>query len=119
MWAMSESEISVPIDISAAALRTASRSSGRSSAKDVVAAFVRKPVGAELKHRAFKATKARTHFSHTFRVSDVVDDYFGHFWEMPAIPFLAKVNKFNKTIGAMRARCSYLDAHRIYVDFLV
>jgi hypothetical protein len=44
MWDMSDSEISVPIDISAAALRTASRSSGRMAAKSVVAAFVRKPV---------------------------------------------------------------------------
>lgn len=40
---ISESEISVPIEISAAALRTASRSSGKMAAKSVVAAFVRKP----------------------------------------------------------------------------
>ena len=40
---MSESEISVPMEISAAALRTASRSSGKMAAKSVVAAFVRKP----------------------------------------------------------------------------
>lgn len=45
---MSESEISVPIDISAAAFSTASRSSGRMAAKDVVAALVRKPVGLKL-----------------------------------------------------------------------
>jgi hypothetical protein len=44
MWAMSESEISVPMESSAAALMTASRSSGRMVAKSVVAAFVRKPV---------------------------------------------------------------------------
>lgn len=43
MCAISESEISVPIEISAAALSTASRSSGRMVAKSVVAAFVRKP----------------------------------------------------------------------------
>jgi len=43
MWVMSESDISVPIEISAAAFRTASRSSGRIEAKSVVAAFVRKP----------------------------------------------------------------------------
>jgi len=43
MWVMSESDISVPIEISAAAFRTASRSSGRIDAKSVVAAFVRKP----------------------------------------------------------------------------
>ena len=40
---ISESEISVPMEISAAALRTASRSSGKTEAKSVVAAFVRKP----------------------------------------------------------------------------
>lgn len=44
MWVMSDSEISVPIEISAAALSTASRSSGRMAAKSVIAAFVRKPV---------------------------------------------------------------------------
>jgi len=43
MCAISESEISVPMEISAAALSTASRSSGRMVAKSVVAAFVRKP----------------------------------------------------------------------------
>ena len=43
MCAISESEISVPMEISAAALSTASRSSGRRVAKSVVAAFVRKP----------------------------------------------------------------------------
>jgi hypothetical protein len=43
MCAISESEISVPIDISAAAFRTASRSSGRIAAKSVSAQFVRKP----------------------------------------------------------------------------
>jgi hypothetical protein len=43
MWAISESEISVPIDISAAAFKTASRSSGRIAAKSVSAQFVRKP----------------------------------------------------------------------------
>lgn len=44
MCAMSESEISVPMEISAAALTVASRSSGRMAAKSVVAAFVLKPV---------------------------------------------------------------------------
>lgn len=43
MWAMSESDISVPMEISAAALRTASRSSGRIEARSVEDAFVRKP----------------------------------------------------------------------------
>lgn len=43
MWAMSESDISVPIDISAAALRTSSRSSGRMAAREVEEQFVRKP----------------------------------------------------------------------------
>lgn len=43
MWEISESEISVPIEISAAALRTASRSSGKIAAKSVDAAFVLKP----------------------------------------------------------------------------
>lgn len=43
MCAISESEISVPMEISAAALSTASRSSGRIAAKSVVAALVRKP----------------------------------------------------------------------------
>jgi len=43
MCAISESEISVPMEISAAALSIASRSSGRTVAKSVVAAFVRKP----------------------------------------------------------------------------
>lgn len=37
------SDISVPIDISAAAFRTASRSSGSMVSNVVVAAFVRKP----------------------------------------------------------------------------
>lgn len=45
MWAMSESDISVPIEISAAAFSTASRSSGRMAANDVDAAFVRNPKG--------------------------------------------------------------------------
>jgi hypothetical protein len=40
---MSPSEISVPIESSAAALIVASRSSGRINSNDVVAAFVRKP----------------------------------------------------------------------------
>lgn len=44
MWDISESEISVPMESSAAALRIASRSSGRMAAKSVVAAFVRKPL---------------------------------------------------------------------------
>jgi hypothetical protein len=43
MCAMSESEISVPIDISAAAFTVASRSSGKIAANEVAAAFVRKP----------------------------------------------------------------------------
>lgn len=43
MCAISESEISVPMEISAAALRTASRSSGRMLEKSVEAALVRKP----------------------------------------------------------------------------
>ena len=43
MWARSDSDISVPMDISAAALTVASNSSGRMAAKSVVAAFVRKP----------------------------------------------------------------------------
>lgn len=45
MWAISESEISVPIEISAAALRTASRSSGRILEKSVEAALERNPGG--------------------------------------------------------------------------
>jgi len=44
MWLISESEISVPMDISAAAFTVASRSSGRIEAKSVVAAFVLKPI---------------------------------------------------------------------------
>jgi len=44
MWLISESEISVPMDISAAALTVASSSSGRIEAKSVVAAFVLKPI---------------------------------------------------------------------------
>ena len=43
MCAMSDSEMSVPIEMTAAAFRVASRSSGRVSAKSVEAAFVRKP----------------------------------------------------------------------------
>lgn len=46
MWAMSDSEISVPIESSAAALMVASRSSGRRISNDVEAAFVRKPMKA-------------------------------------------------------------------------
>jgi hypothetical protein len=45
MWVISESDISVPMEISAAALRTASRSSGRILEKSVDAAFERKPRG--------------------------------------------------------------------------
>lgn len=37
-------EISVPMEMTAAALRTSSKSSGRISEKSVVAAFVRKPM---------------------------------------------------------------------------
>lgn len=44
MCEMSDSDISVPIDISAAALIVASSSSGRIAAKSVVAAFVLKPM---------------------------------------------------------------------------
>lgn len=44
MCAISESEISVPIEISAAAFTVASRSSGRMEERSVVEAFVRKPV---------------------------------------------------------------------------
>ena len=43
MCAMSDSEMSVPIEMTAAAFSVASRSSGRMAAKSVVAAFVRKP----------------------------------------------------------------------------
>lgn len=43
MCDMSESEISVPIDNSAAALTAASRSSGRIISNEVEDAFVRKP----------------------------------------------------------------------------
>jgi hypothetical protein len=43
MWPISESEISVPMEISAAALRVSSRSSGRMCSNEVVEAFVRKP----------------------------------------------------------------------------
>lgn len=43
MWLISESEISVPMEISAAALMVASRSSGRTEEKSVVEAFVLKP----------------------------------------------------------------------------
>ena len=43
MCARSDSDISVPMDISAAALMVASKSSGRTEAKSVVAAPVRKP----------------------------------------------------------------------------
>ncbi len=45
MWLMSASEISVPMDISAAALRVSSRSSGRIASSDVEEALVRKPEG--------------------------------------------------------------------------
>ena len=45
MCDMSVSAISVPIESSAAALRVASRSSGRIISKEVVAAFVRIPEG--------------------------------------------------------------------------
>jgi len=44
MCERSDSDISVPIDISAAALIVASSSSGRIAAKSVVAAFVLKPM---------------------------------------------------------------------------
>ena len=44
---MSDSEMSVPIEMAAAAFKVASRSSGRMAAKSVVAAFVRKPEGHE------------------------------------------------------------------------
>ena len=43
MCAISDSEMSVPIEMTAAAFRVASSSSGRIAAKSVEAAFVRKP----------------------------------------------------------------------------
>ena len=43
MWAMSDSEMSVPMEMTAAAFNVASKSSGRMEAKSVEAAFVRKP----------------------------------------------------------------------------
>jgi hypothetical protein len=70
MCAMSESDISVPIDISAAAFRTASRSSGRMAAKSVSAQFVRNPgrkFGQTCKQKII-TTICRTHFSDNFGV---------------------------------------------------
>ena len=66
IWLISESEISVPIDISAAALTVASGSSGRMEAKSVVEAFVLMLIG----------------------VRQIVDDYLRKLWEMPTVPFL-------------------------------
>ena len=76
MCAISESEISVPIDISAATLRVASSSSGRILANEVVAAFVRNPTVMIVKRRVSILYNERTHLSDDFSVGLVVDDYF-------------------------------------------
>ena len=98
MCAISESEISVPIEISAAALSTASRSSGRSAAKEVVAAFVRKPI-------------CRMTFAYAIlsvmilAISGKCQPYHSY----------VKVNN----LATLRWAFYYLDSHGINVDFLV
>lgn len=90
MCEISESEISVPIEISAAAFRTASRSSGRIWAKSVSEQFVRKPMMGthENNQRILGFVETRTHSFDTLGVCDVVDDDFRHLGEMPAVPLL-------------------------------
>ena len=48
MWSMSDWEMSVPIEMTAAAFRVCSRSSGRIAAKSVEAPFVLKPEAAKM-----------------------------------------------------------------------
>ena len=48
MWSMSDWEMSVPIEMTAAAFKVCSRSSGRIAAKSVDAPFVLKPETAGL-----------------------------------------------------------------------
>jgi hypothetical protein len=56
-----------------------------------------------------------THCLDAFGVGDVVNDDFGHFGEMPTVPFLPK-GKMSAKLGTMK---TYLDSHGINVDFLV
>lgn len=89
MWDMSDSDISVPIEISAAAFRTASRSSGRITAKSVVAAFVRKPISIKERNGYFGIPfDKRTHQTNDLRIRDIVGDDLRHFREVPTVPFL-------------------------------
>ena len=86
---MSDSEISVPMEISAAALTVASRSSGRIAAKSVVPAFVRKPVfHSSVSWRVKFDAIILTHSFYYLGVRKVVDDYFCHLREMPPVPLL-------------------------------
>ena len=81
MWLISESDISVPMDISAAALTVASRSSGRIEAKSVVAAFVLKPIAlitlayARLSTMIFASSgKCQPYHSYERRMSQLFGD---------------------------------------------
>jgi hypothetical protein len=94
MCVRSDSDISVPIDISAAALMVASNSSGRMTAKSVVAAFVRKPASAVRNRKGHNNDQILTHEFHHLCICQVFRDYFGHLWEMPAVPFLSNIDNF-------------------------
>lgn len=74
MCAISESDISVPMEISAAAFKTASRSSGRIAANEVADAFVRKPKEKMIPqlNRSGKEEAKRTHDTNSFGVCNVI-----------------------------------------------
>lgn len=98
MWLISDSVISVPIEISAASLTAASNSSGRIFAREISAACVRNPieqVSKDFVERGDTLTQRSDHFG----VCKVVYNDLGHLREMPSIPFL--------------------DPHSIDIDFLV
>ena len=89
MCAISDSEMSVPIEMTAAAFRVASSSSGRMAAKSVEAAFVRKPVYCGVRGMPMRRTGTlHTHSLDDLRIGNVVDNDFGHFREMPTVPLL-------------------------------
>jgi hypothetical protein len=84
------------MDNSAAALRVASRSSGRIISKEVVAALVRIP---ECQRSPIFLGQMHTHGLDDLCVGEVIDDNLAHLGEMPSVPFL--------------------DPHRVNVDLLV
>ena len=98
MWLISDSEISVPIEISAASLTAASNSSVRIFASEMSTACVRSPIAQVSKDFAERGDTL-THCSDHFGVREVVHNDLGHLREVPSIPLL--------------------DSHSVDIDFLV